>query len=59
MTQGGPVNSTNMLVFYIYEQGMDFYNGGIASAASVVLLGMVGLLTLLHFRLMGKRVHYR
>lgn len=59
MTQGGPVNSTNMLVFYIYEQGMDFYNGGIASAASVILLGLVGLLTLIHFRVMEKRVHYR
>ncbi|MDF2679791.1 MAG: transporter permease [Brevibacillus sp.] len=59
MTQGGPVNSTNMLVFYIYEQGMDFYNGGAASAASVILLVMVGLLTLLHFRLMEKKVHYR
>lgn len=59
MTQGGPVNSTNMLVFYIYEQGMDFYNGGAASAASVILLALVGLLTLLHFRLMEKRVHYR
>ncbi|MED4907291.1 carbohydrate ABC transporter permease [Brevibacillus centrosporus] len=59
MTQGGPVNSTNMLVFYIYEQGMDFYNGGAASAASVILLAMVGFLTWLHFRLMEKRVHYR
>jgi len=59
MTQGGPVNSTNMLVFYIYEQGMDFYNGGAASAASVILLVMVGLLTLLQFRLMEKKVHYR
>ncbi|USG68529.1 sugar ABC transporter permease [Brevibacillus ruminantium] len=59
MTQGGPVNSTNMLVFYIYEQGIDFYNGGIASAASVILLGMIGVLTMLHFRLMEKRVHYR
>lgn len=59
MTQGGPVNSTNMLVFYIYEQGMDFYNGGIASAASVVLLALVGLLTLFHFRFIEKRVHYR
>jgi sn-glycerol 3-phosphate transport system permease protein len=59
MTQGGPVNSTNMLVFYIYEQGMDFYNGGIASAASVVLLALVGLLTLVHFLFMEKRVHYR
>ena len=59
MTQGGPVNSTNMLVFYIYEQGMDFYNGGAASAASVVLLILVGILTFFHFRFMGKRVHYQ
>ncbi|HZG13614.1 MAG TPA: sugar ABC transporter permease [Candidatus Bathyarchaeia archaeon] len=59
MTQGGPVNSTNMLVFYIYEQGMDFYNGGIASAASVVLLGLAGVLTLFHFLFLAKRVHYR
>lgn len=59
MTQGGPVNSTNMLVFYIYEQGMDFYNGGAAAAASVLLLVLVGILTLLHFRFMGKRVHYQ
>lgn len=59
MTSGGPVNSTNMLVFYIYQQGMDFYNGGLASAASVVLLIIVGILTALHFVFMSKRVHYR
>ncbi|GAA4720176.1 carbohydrate ABC transporter permease [Brevibacillus fulvus] len=59
MTQGGPVNSTNMLVYYIYEQGMDYYNGGLASAASVILLGLVGLLTVFHFWTMRKRVHYR
>jgi len=59
MTQGGPVNSTNMLVFYIYEQGMDFYNGGIASAASVILLAMVGLMTMLHFLFLARRIHYR
>ncbi len=59
MTQGGPVNSTNMLVFYIYEQGMDFYNGGISSAASVILLLLVGILTALHFLIMSKRIHYR
>ncbi len=59
MTQGGPINSTNMLVYYIYEQGMDFYNGGIASAASVILLILVGILTAVHFLVMSKRVHYR
>ncbi len=59
MTQGGPVNSTNMLVYYIYEQGMDFFNGGIASAASVILLILVGVLTCIHFAFMSRRVHYR
>ncbi|WP_312109342.1 carbohydrate ABC transporter permease [Brevibacillus reuszeri] len=59
MTQGGPINSTNMLVFYIYQQGMDFYNGGLASAASVILLILVGILTAVHFLVMSKRVHYR
>ncbi|ELK43580.1 ABC transporter permease [Brevibacillus agri] len=59
MTQGGPINSTNMLVYYIYEQGMDFYNGGLAAAASVILLILVGILTALHFVFMSKRVHYR
>lgn len=59
MTQGGPINSTNMLVYYIYQQGMDFYNGGLASAASVILLILVGILTAVHFLVMSKRVHYR
>lgn len=59
MTQGGPVNSTNMLVYYIYEQGMDFFNGGLASAASVILLLLVGLLTCIHFVFMSRRVHYQ
>ncbi|CAH8767547.1 sugar ABC transporter permease [Paenibacillus dendritiformis] len=58
MTQGGPVNSTNMLVYYIYEQGMEFFNGGYAAAGSVLLLAAVGLVTLAHFALLGRRVHY-
>ncbi len=59
MTQGGPINSSNMLVYYIYEQGMDYYNGGFAAAASVILLLIVGVLTALYFLFMSKRVHYR
>lgn len=59
MTQGGPINSTNMMVYYIYQQGMDFYNGGLASAASVILLILVSILTAIHFLIMSKRVHYR
>lgn len=59
MTQGGPVNSTNMLVFYIYEYGFNFFKIGYASAAGVVLLLIVGIMTIFHFLLMARRIHYR
>lgn len=59
MTQGGPVNSTNTLVFYIYQYGFRFFKIGYASAAGVVLLAVVGLLTLVYFKLLSRKVHYR
>jgi sn-glycerol 3-phosphate transport system permease protein len=59
MTQGGPVNSTNTLVYYIYEFGFRFFKIGYASAAGVILLFFVGALTILYFRLLAKRVHYQ
>lgn len=59
MTNGGPVNSTNTLVFYIYEYGFRYFKIGYASAAGVVLLLVVGLLTLVYFKLLSRRVHYQ
>ncbi|MBD0379969.1 carbohydrate ABC transporter permease [Paenibacillus sedimenti] len=59
MTKGGPVNSTNTLVFYIYEYGFRFFKIGYASAAGVVLLVVVGVLTLLYFKLLSRKIHYR
>ncbi|QJC51090.1 sugar ABC transporter permease [Paenibacillus albicereus] len=59
MTQGGPVNSTNTLVYYIYENGFRFFKIGYASAAGVILLAVVGALTLAYFRLLSSKVHYR
>ncbi|WP_248925095.1 carbohydrate ABC transporter permease [Paenibacillus hamazuiensis] len=59
MTQGGPVNATNTLVYYIYEYGFRFFKIGYASAAGVVLLFIVGILTILYFKLLSKRVHYQ
>ncbi|MFH5183937.1 carbohydrate ABC transporter permease [Paenibacillus sp. TAB 01] len=58
MTQGGPVNSTNTLVYYIYEYGFRFFKIGYASAAGVILLFIVGLLTIVYFKMLSKRVHY-
>lgn len=59
MTAGGPVNSTNTLVYYIYQNGFQFFKIGYASAAGVVLMVMIGILTVLHFKFLERRVHYR
>lgn len=59
MTQGGPVNSTNTLVYYIYEYGFRYFKIGYASAAGVILLFIVGVLTIVYFKLLSRRVHYR
>lgn len=58
MTQGGPVNSTNMLVFYLYQNAFQFFEAGYASSIAVVLFLMVVTLTGLQVRLSGKWVHY-
>lgn len=38
MTGGGPLNSTNLLVFYIYDQAFAQFDMGYAAAVTVVLL---------------------
>lgn len=59
MTKGGPINSTNTFVYYIYEYGFRFFKIGYASAAGVLLLLIVSFLTIVYFRLLSQRVHYR
>ncbi|WP_042121996.1 carbohydrate ABC transporter permease [Paenibacillus senegalensis] len=57
MTGGGPNNATNTLVYYIYNYRTT--NIGYASATGVVLMIIIGILTLIYFRLLAKRVHYQ
>ncbi|MCL4396342.1 MAG: sugar ABC transporter permease [Chloroflexi bacterium] len=49
LTQGGPSNSTNVLVFFIYQNGFEYLDLGMAAAIAVVLFGLVlitsGILT--------------
>ena len=41
MTQGGPSNATNVLVFYIYQNGFQYFRLGLAAAIAVVMFGLV------------------
>lgn len=50
MTSGGPVNSTKVIVFYIYETAFYYFDMGYASALSFVLFILILLLTLIQFK---------
>ena len=58
MTQGGPMNSTNTLVYSIYQYGFDYFKIGYASALGVALMVVIGFFTLIYFRVLSKRVYY-
>ena len=60
-TQGGPLNSTTVLVYYLYQQafgGADF-NFGYASAIAYFLFVIILLVTAVQFRAGRRFVHYR
>jgi len=59
MTGGGPNNSTNMLVYYIYDNAFVNLKLGYASAAGVVLLVITAITTLIYFKGLSKKVHYQ
>jgi ABC-type sugar transport system permease subunit len=58
MTQGGPVNSTNMLVFNLYQNAFQFFEAGYASAIAVVLFAIVAAATAIQMLASKRWVHY-
>ena len=58
MTQGGPVTSTVIYVYYIYEQAFQYFKLGKASAAVVVFFAVIVALTYLQWLVFRRRVHY-
>jgi multiple sugar transport system permease protein len=50
MTDGGPGTSTESVVMAIYQTAFADFNVGLASAMSVVLIIVVGLITFIQFR---------
>ena len=58
LTSGGPSNATNILIFDLYQEGFSFFNFGVASAKSVVLFLVVGVLMLVQFRVTDEYSYY-
>ena len=59
LTRGGPVGSTTLLGYYIYENAFQFFQMGYASALSVALFVLLALLAWMQFKISERRVHYQ
>jgi multiple sugar transport system permease protein len=58
-TQGGPLNATTVLVYYLYEQAFQSFNFGYASAIAYFLFLIIIVVTVIQFRLGRRFTHYR
>jgi sn-glycerol 3-phosphate transport system permease protein len=58
MTQGGPVDSTNTLVYYLYERGFERNQPGPAGVVAVVMFIVMLALTIVQLRFVERRVTY-
>lgn len=57
MTEGGPFDSTNVLVYAIYKNAFEYFNVGKASAIAYVLFAIILALTLIQWHLRKKLVY--
>ncbi|MBU9713683.1 carbohydrate ABC transporter permease [Evansella tamaricis] len=58
MTNGGPANSTNMVLYYMYQHGFQYFDTAYGSAIAVILfLGLITI-TFVQLKWSKKWVHY-
>ncbi len=57
LTSGGPMGSTKVLVFYVYEYAFKFFEMGYASAISYFLFALLFILTMIQVRYMKSKVY--
>ncbi|MCI3921303.1 sugar ABC transporter permease [Paenibacillus sp. TRM 82003] len=58
MTKGGPDNASNLLLYYIYETAFKFWDIGLASVLTVVMLLMLLLIACVQFFGLDRKIHY-
>jgi sn-glycerol 3-phosphate transport system permease protein len=58
ITEGGPNEATNIMVYKVYHDGFLSLDLGSSAAQSVILMAVVISLTVIQFRYIERRVHY-
>ncbi|NPV56141.1 MAG: sugar ABC transporter permease [Anaerolineae bacterium] len=58
MTQGGPLNATTTMAYYLYQNAFQFFQMGKASAIAVILFVILLAITWIQFRFIDRSVYY-
>ena len=56
MTQGGPEDATNVLVYWLYQEGFEYFNIGRASCIAYVLFVIIAILSIFQWKTRKKWV---
>ncbi|PKK92346.1 MAG: sugar ABC transporter permease [Candidatus Wallbacteria bacterium HGW-Wallbacteria-1] len=55
---GGPLNSTTVIVFYLYQKAFTNFQMGYASAVALILFSIIFFMTIIQKLFLEKKVHY-
>jgi len=56
-TRGGPLGSTTVIVYYLYQQAFQFFNAGYGAAIAYVLFLAILVITILQLKIGAQRVY--
>lgn len=59
LTQGGPAQSTTTIIYYLFQEGFQFFDIGRAGATAMVLFVFLLLITFLQFKGESRWVHHQ
>ncbi|OCT12758.1 glycerol-3-phosphate ABC transporter permease [Paenibacillus pectinilyticus] len=59
LTRGGPVNSTDVLVYSLYQDAFINFRFGTGSAQALVLFAIILIFTVIQFKVFERKVHYQ
>ena len=58
LTSGGPANSTEVYIYYLYQNAFQFSRMGYASAMAWILFLIIGVISVVQWKLQKYWVHY-
>ena len=59
MTEGGPDNSSSLLLYYIYETAFKYWDTAYGATLTVVMLALLCVLAIGQFFFLDRKVHYQ